>query len=249
MLAFTAYPLGQVAEILPKWRAWTETIPEEVTSRIIMFSPPEHPAVPPELLGRNGMLVGAVYAGPADEAEPFLDPIRHWGTPLVDMSGPLPFRTLQSMLDLVGQGELGGYWKSAYIDRLSDEFLDVVARRATDRPTPTTVAQLITMGGAVSRLGPTDTAFGDRSAPYMLSAESVWYDPEDGDACTNWARDFVSEAEALGVAKGTYLNFSGESDATSRTAQYGENLARLTQVKRRYDPGNLFRRNNNIPPA
>lgn len=248
-LALTVYPLEEVAEILPKWRAWTETIPEEVTSRIVMFTPPEHPSLPPEILGRDGMLIGAVYAGGPEEAEPFLDPVRHWATPLVDMSGPLSFRSLQTMLDLIGPGELGGYWKSAYIDEMTDDFIEVIVRRAQDRPTPQTVTQLITMGGAVGRLAATDTAFGDRSARYILSAESVWYDPKDGDACTTWARGLVAEAEALGLARGTYLNFSGESDATSRNAQYGENLGRLRQVKREYDPDNLFRRNNNIPPA
>ena len=248
-LAVVAYPLEEAAEILPKWRDWTATIPEEVTSRLIAFTPPDHPDLPPELLGRDGILIGALYAGDPADADPFLEPVRHFGNPIVDMSGAMPFRAIQSMLDLVGPGELGGYWKSAYLDRLPDEFLDIVVRRANNRPTPPTVTQLITMGGAVSRLKATDTAFGERSAPYMLSAESVWYDHKDGDACTTWAREFISEAEGLGIAKGTYLNFSGESDATSRSAQFGENLERLTRVKREYDPHNLFRRNNNIPPA
>jgi FAD/FMN-containing dehydrogenase len=249
LLAATAYPLEEARDVLTNWRDWTATIPEEVTSRVIMFTPPDHPSVPRVLLDRDGMLIGAVYAGPVEEGESILEPVRHLGTPLVDMGGPMTFRALQSMLDLVGLGELGGYWKSTYIDEMTDDFIDVVVKRANSRPTPQTVSQLITMGGAVSKLGPTDTAFGYRAAPYMLSAESVWYDPKYGEACTTWAREFISEADALGLAKGTYLNFNGESDLDSRTAQFGENLARLSAVKREYDPGNLFRRNNNIAPS
>ncbi len=248
-LGFTAYPLEDAATVLPQWRAWTETIPEEVTSRVIMFTPPDHPSTPPALLGRPGVLVGAVYAGPVDEAEEYLAPISQFGTPLADLGGPLPFTALQSMLDLAEHFQFGGYWKSAYLSRLPDEFFDIVVRRANSRPTPQTVTQLITMGGAVSRRGPTESAFGFRAAPYMLSAEAVWEDHQFAEPCTTWAQEFIAEAEGMGIASGTYLNFSGESDAISRRAQYGENLDRLTQVKRRYDPTNLFRRNNNIPPG
>jgi FAD/FMN-containing dehydrogenase len=105
------------------------------------------------------------------------------------------------------------------------------------------------MGGAVSNLSATDTAFGYRAAPYMLSAESVWYDPAEADACTTWAREFVGEAEALGIAQGTYLNFSGEPGGELLGAQFGGNLERLRRIKRQYDPDNLFRHNNNIQPA
>ncbi len=249
MLAMVAYPLEELAEILPKWRAWTEAIPDEVTSRMIVFAPPDHPSVPPELADREGVLIGALYAGPVEQGEVALDPIRHFGNPLVDFSSPMPFRAVQSALDLVGPGEVGGYWKSAYVDRLDDDFLELVVRRSNNRPTPLTVTQLITMGGAVSRPSASDTSFGDRSAPYMLSAEAVWRDRSDSEACRRWAREFISEAEQLGVAKGTYLNFNGESDTESRDAQFGENVARLRRIKREYDPDNLFRRNNNIAPA
>ncbi len=247
-LGFSAYPLEDAAAILPQWRAWTQTIPEEVTSRVIMYTPPDHPSLPRVLLGRSGMLVGAVYAGPVEEAEAYLAPISQFGSPLADLGGTLTFCALQAKLGLAKHFQFGGYWKSAYLDRLPDEFFDIVVRRANSRPTPQTVTQLITMGGAVSRRGPTDSAFGFRAAPYMLSAEAVWEDPQFAEPCTTWAQEFVAEAEDLGIASGTYLNFSGESDAVSRKAQYGENLDRLTRVKRRYDPGNLFRRNNNIPP-
>ncbi len=250
MLAAVAYPLEQVADILPQWRAWTESIPREVTSRVIISTPPAHPSLPPEMLEERPLVfVGALYAGSADEGERVLAPVRQFGRPLVDLSAPMPFRAVQSMLDLAGPGELAGYWKSAYVDRFSDDFLDLVLARADTRPTPATVLQLITMGGAVSDLGPTETAFGDRSAPYLLSAESIWDDDAHAEACTTWARDLISDAEALGVARGTYLNFNGESDETNRRAQYGENLERLSRVKRECDPDNLFRRNSNILPA
>lgn len=245
MVAAVAYPLAAADDVLPRWRAWTEGIPDEVTSRVIIFAPPDHPAIPPELAGRDAVLVAALYAGAVDDGAPIVEPVRRFGEPLVDLSGPMPFRSAQAMLDLVGHGEVGGYWKSAHVDRLDDDFLALVLRRSRARPTPLSVTQLLVMGGAVAELGGADTPFGDRSAPYMLSAEAVWRDPGDADVCTAWAREFVGEAEDLGVARGSYLNFSGEGDAAS----YGDNLARLRRVKRAYDPQNLFRRNNNILPA
>jgi FAD/FMN-containing dehydrogenase len=247
-LGFTAYPLEDARGILPQWRSWTEKIPNEVTSRVIMFTPPDHPSTPPELLGNPAMIIGAVYAGPVEDADEHIAPIGTWGTPLVELGGPITWTGLQTMLDLARHFQFGGYWKSAYLHSMPDEFFDIVERRATTRPTPQTVSQLITMGGQVSKRKHTDSAFGFRDAPYMLSAEAVWEDDQFAEPCTTWAQEFVAEAEGLGISAGTYLNFSGESDETSRKLQYGENLDRLVKVKREYDPTNLFRRNNNIPP-
>jgi FAD/FMN-containing dehydrogenase len=104
------------------------------------------------------------------------------------------------------------------------------------------------MGGAIGRVSPTDTAFGDRSAEYLVSAEAAWFQDSDAGACRAWARGFTADVEELPYSRGTYLNFNGETDATSRSAQFGTNIERLRGVKREYDPGNLFRMNNNIVP-
>lgn len=246
-LTSVAYPFDDLLGILRKWRDWTATIPDEVTTRVIAFAPPAHPLLPPELHNRDTVFVAGMYAGPIEEGAAIMEPIRQMGANGIDFSGPIQFRVLQGMFDLVGYGEASAYWKSTYLDYLGDDVLEIAARRANNRSSLLSVMQLLAMGGAVGRPKATDTAFGDRSAPYLLSVEATWSDPAEADDCITWARDFVAEADSLGYAKGTYLNYSGEPDAAGRSAQYGQNLDRLSRVKGKYDPDNLFRLNNNIP--
>ena len=124
-------------------------------------------------------------------------------------------------------------------------------RRAMARPHPLTLVHIPQMGGATSRIATDESAFGDRSAAYMLSVDGNWIDVADDQSAIGWTRDFVGEAAQLPSARGIYLNFSGDEEIGGdlRSAAFGTNLSRLTQVKDRFDPGNLFRLNNNIPPS
>jgi hypothetical protein len=108
------------------------------------------------------------------------------------------------------------------------------------------------LGGAMSRVAATATAFGDRSAPFMLSVDGNWVDPTETADHVAWVREVISQAEGLSGTGGTYLNFSGQEETAAGEllrAAYGENLQKLVEVKQRYDPDNLFRLNNNIAPA
>jgi FAD/FMN-containing dehydrogenase len=248
-LGLVAYSLSDFASISRQWRDWTRTIPDEVTSRLISLTPIEHPNMPAEITGRELVIVGAMHAGPAEEGVPVVEPIRHFGVPLLDMSGVFGFREIQSKFDLMEYGDWSGYWKSMYIADMTDEALDIANRWTSRRPLGTAVTQLLHMGGAVSRVAAADTAFGDRSPNYLVSAETAWQDFADEDKCTTWAREFIGDIDKLPYSRGTYLNFNGESDTTSRGQQFGGNVPRLREIKRRYDPDNLFRLNNNIVPA
>jgi hypothetical protein len=181
-----------------------------------------------------------------------LQPIREFGDLLFDLSGAMPYRVAQSNFDpFFGKGLLRSYWKSLYLDDLGEDAIDVVVRRAADRPAPQTVLHIPLMGGATGRVAPADSAFGDRSAAYMLSVDGNWTDPADDERATAWTREVFAEAAALPSARGTYLSFSGDAELGDdlRRAAYGENLRRLREVKHRFDPTNLFRLNNNVLPA
>jgi hypothetical protein len=249
-LTLAAYPLEDMASVARQWRDWTETLPDEVTTRLITLAPIDHPNMEPELVGRDLVIVGAMHSGPAEEGAPFVDPARNFGRPLLDMSGRMDFRTIQTKFDLMVYGEWSGYWKSVYLDHLNDDVLDVAVEWSGKRPIGTSVVQLMHLGGAVGRVGAGDTAFGDRSAPYLLSAETAWQDSDIyRQKCIDWAQGIIGDTEELGCTHGTYLNFNGETDAGTRGAQFGENMARLREIKARYDPTNLFRCNHNISPA
>lgn len=136
---------------------------------------------------------------------------------------------------------------------MTDELIDLIVRRAAQRPSPRTLVHVPMLGGAMSEVAATATAFGDRSAPFMLSVDSNWVDPADAAGNVAWVREVIGEVEGFSVASGTYLNFSGQEEeavaAEIVQAAYGDNLQRLAEVKNSYDPDNLFRLNNNVIPA
>jgi FAD/FMN-containing dehydrogenase len=250
--AAVAYPLSAAAEILPKWVAWTRVAEDEATSRALFWTFPDVDELPPPIRGTACLILAAIHAGSADDGEVALAPLREMGEPLADLSGALPYRMAQAGFDpFFAKGAMRSYWKSIYLDDIDADTVALVAARAADRPHPLTLIHIPHMGGATGRVGGDATAFGDRSAPYMLSVDGNWTDPADDATGIAWTRSFIDEASTIPSARGTYLNFSGDPDidADVRQAAFGANLQRLTEVKDRFDPGNLFRLNNNVPPS
>lgn len=253
MCAAPIYPIEAADEVFPAWRDWTRTVPDEITTRALFWSLPAAEQLPPEVHDRQVLILGALYAGPPDEGEAALHPIRELGEPLADLSGRMPYRFFQAAFDpLFPKGELGSYWKSVYLEDLGDDAVDFVMDRGRTRPTELTLVHVPLMGGRTGRVGPGETAFGDRSAAYMLSIDGNWADPADAERVIPWVRETVREAGELPAAKGTYLNFdsdAAEESAAVVSAAFGDNLERLGRLKARYDPRNLLRLNKNVAPA
>jgi Berberine and berberine like len=179
-------------------------------------------------------------------------PLRELGTPLFDMSAPMPYTAVQAGFDpLFPRNVLRAYWKSQYLDELSDEAIEVIAGRARNRPAPLTLVNTFHMGGAIAAVDPEATAFSERSAPFMVSIDGMWDDPADDAGTIAWVRSAWEAIKEFGNG-GVYLNFTGLADeahgAGVETA-FGRNLERLAQIKATYDPDNLFHINNNIEPA
>ncbi|MGH8866853.1 MAG: FAD-binding oxidoreductase [Actinomycetes bacterium] len=250
--AAVVYPLADAAEILPKWVEWTRAADDEATSRALLWTLPDVEALPPPVRGADCLILAAIYAGSAEDGEQALAPLRAMGQPLADLSGTLPYRMAQAGFDpFFAKGAMRSYWKSMYLDDIGADTIALVLARAADRPHPLTLIHIPHMGGATGRVAADATAFGDRSASYMLSVDGNWTDPADDESAIAWTRSFIAAASAIPSARGIYLNFSGDEDidASARDAAFGANLRRLTEVKNRYDPANMFRLNNNVPPT
>ncbi|WP_062316665.1 FAD-binding oxidoreductase [Demequina maris] len=249
--AFVLHPLAGSEDVLRGWRDLAVDADETVTSRAMLWAMADDETVPPPARGKEVLIIGAVYAGDAAEGREVLAPYRALGEPLVDMSELLTdYRFLQSAFD-GDDTPVHSYWKSLYLDRLTDDALAFIYARALERPDPSILVHIPAMGGTCARTAADATAFGDRSAPFMLSFDGMTQDPAKLAEVRDWVRASVSAARELDGAGGTYLNFVGD-DASDRQVvheQFGANYGRLREVKRRYDPGNLFRVNNNIPPA
>jgi FAD/FMN-containing dehydrogenase len=246
------YPVDHAGELFRAWRAWASTAPEEAMSRALFWWMPEAPQLPPAVHNQQVLIVGAIYTGPPEEGQRILQPLRELGTPLVDLGAEMPFRMFQAAFDaFFPKGQLASYWKSIYLNELTEDLSDLIVSRGVQRSSPLSIVHVPMLGGAMSRVAATATAFGDRGAPFMLSVDGNWVDPTDTAEHVAWVREVISQAEGLSGTGGTYLNFSGQEDIAAGElvrAAFGENLQRLVEVKQRYDPDNLFRLNNNIAP-
>jgi len=253
-VAFSAtfYPIEEYAEVLHGWREYVSGTPDEVTSVCVGITFPANPEMPEAVHDRPVVIVGGVYAGDVDEGMKATEPLRQLGSPLFDMSGPTPFTGVQTGFDpLFPRNELRAYWKSQYLDELSDGAIEVIAAKAQERPAPLTLFNVFQMGGAIANVDPEDTAFATRSAPYMVSIDGMWSDPGDDADNIAWTRAAWEAVKEFGTGE-VYLNFTGRADEAPSAGvdtALGRNLARLAEVKAKYDPDNFFRVNDNIAPA
>jgi FAD/FMN-containing dehydrogenase len=250
--AATFYPIEEAGQILRGWREYVESAPDEVTSVCVTITFPANPDLPEAVHDRPVVIVGGVFAGDVDAGLSEMQPLRGLGTVLFDMSGPTPFVGVQTGFDpLFPRDTLRAYWKSQYLDELSDEAIDTIAAKAQDRPAPLTLVNTFHMGGAIAQVGEEDTAFATRTSPYMVSIDGMWTEAGDDEANVAWVRSAWSDIGEYGTGE-VYLNFTGlaDEDPTAGVdSALGRNLGRLAEIKAKYDPDNFFRVNNNVVPA
>ena len=177
-------------------------------------------------------------------------PLQEFRRPLVDMSGPQRYVQAQQFFDEDYPQGLRYYWKSLNLRDLSDEAIDRIVEHALRQPSPLSTTDIWHIGGAVRRRDEAESAFAGRRAAFLLNCEANWEDPADDDANIAWARRFLADMQEYSDGS-RYLNFPGlyeEGNDTMRTT-FGERYRRLAALKATYDPTNLFRLNQNIPPA
>lgn len=247
--ATTIYSFEEASSVLRNWRDFTLQAPDEVTCDALVWGMPPLPEVPPEMHWAPVVIVAAMYAGPAEEGERVLQPVREMGTPIGDLSARQQYVTMQSDMDaLFADGQLY-YWKSLFADSLNDEVIDEVVALYASRLSPQTLFALRSLGGAMGQVPEEATAYGNRNALFNVSVDNTWQDPASNEEMIAWARTAWASLREL-TDGGVYLNFAGLGENNDRLARaaYGRNYDRLVAVKRRYDPTNFFRGNINIAP-
>ncbi|MGD2071147.1 MAG: FAD-binding oxidoreductase [Gemmatimonadota bacterium] len=243
------YPLESASAVMGGVREFADSAPDEVNVSTTWWTIPPVPAFPEELHGRVGIVVGAVYVGPAERGERILEPLRELDRPLLDLSGTFPYQALQQMFDpFFPAGALHYYWKSLYLRGLGDEVVRIVADHVRSRPSPRSMVSIWALGGALGRVEPSSTATGSRDAPFLVEILGNWDDRSASDANIRWVRELFRALEAHGTGK-TNVNFPGlGNDPEFGRAAFGDQWARLVEIKGKYDPRNLFRLNQNIVP-
>lgn len=234
-------------QVLRFFRDYVATAPDELTVVASFMKAPSEPFLPPEVHGRLVIALAVCYAGDIDAGERVLTPLRAFGKPLADLIQPMPYTTLQSMQDEGYPPGLQNYWKSSYVDELSDDAIDTVLAHAAHMTSPRSGFYFEHLGGAIAR--PREqTAFGHRNTTFDLAILSLWDDPRESEDHIAWTRDFW-EAMLPYASQGVYVNNLGNEGEERVRAAYGApTYERLVQLKAKYDPDNFWRLNQNITP-
>ena len=244
------YPLERAKEVLRLYRAVIASAPDELTTILNLRRAPAVPFLPAAMHGMPVIAVSACYAGPIEEGERVLRPLRLFGSPLIDLIAPKPYLAHQAMFDATVPHGWHYYWKSWEVPALDDDVAEVLIAHASAVTSPLSYCIIFQLGGAIGRVGEDATAYGRRGMGHNVNINAVWT-PDDPSPARHvrWARDFWSALEPFAPG-GVYVNFLGDEGEDRVKAAYGpEKYARLVALKHRYDPTNLFRLNQNIRPA
>jgi len=242
------YPIAEAKSVLQGYRQFIAKAPEELSVWTVLRQAPPLPFLPAEVHGKGVIVLALLYAGAPKQGEPLIKPLRKFGTLAGEHVGVQPYTAWQQTFDPLLTAGARNYWKSHNFSTLKDGLFDVVIEYVEKLPSPQCEIFFGALGGATTRPAPDSAAYAHRDAMFVMNFHGRWEDPADDERCIRWARDFFN-ASAPFASGGVYVNFLTADEGLRIRAAYGPNYDRLTQVKRKYDPGNLFRMNQNIKPA
>jgi hypothetical protein len=240
---------AEAGEVLRLYRDFLREAPDELGTVVRFGTAPPLPVIPRDLHWRPVLMIGACYAGPIEDGERVIRPLRACRPPLLDLIGPAPYVGFQSALDSTVPHGWNYYWKSTHLPELGDDLIDVIVGHAFSCSSPRSYAAMFHLRGAVSRVAEGATAFGNRQASHAITLDAVWRPGEGfGDRDAAWTRGFFAALSRF--REGVYVNFLGGDEDPDRVREaYGESVYdRLVDVKTTYDPDNVFHHNQNIRP-
>jgi FAD/FMN-containing dehydrogenase len=242
------WSMEESARVLRFYRDWIADAPDELTTIVVQRKAPPLPVVPPELHGKPVVAVTCCYAGPVEDGERVVRPLRRLGSPLLDLCEPKPFIDHQAMFDPALPHGWWYYLRSCNVAELSDGVIDSIAEHSLRMTSPLTTFPMFHLGGAVARVGEDETAFNGRTAGHTLNINAATAGAAGFDEEREWARGLWSALERYHTS--VYVNFlMEEGEERIRQQAYGaEKYERLKALKRRWDPDNLFHLNQNITP-
>jgi hypothetical protein len=242
------WPMEDAPEVLRFYRDWVADAPDELMTILIHRKAPPLPFVPEEIHGKPVVMVACCWAGSVEEGEAAIRPMKEFGKPVADVCTPKPFLTHQSMFDPSFVPGRWYYFKSCDVPALTDEIIDITVDHCSRISSPLTSFPIWQMGGAVSRVGEDETAFNGRGAGFTYNIGGSTAAAEGFDEEREWVRGFWDALEPHFTT--VYVNFlMDEGEDRVRQAYGAEKYDRLRALKRKYDPDNFFRLNQNIPPA
>ena len=233
------YPFSAAKDAFKFYRDFSQEAPDELFCEFGLAPAPD---------GQRAVFLFMCYTGPPELGEKTIGPVREFGRPLQDMLQPMTYCDVQRAFDADFPFGLKNYWKSSNLAQLSDEAIETIVMSMEAAPSVAPVVIIDQFGGAVARIPDDATAFGHRTAEYDLIIAAIWADDAEQDAHVDWARSFWDAMQPYSDDS-VYVNYLGDEGPERVHAAYGgDHWARLVALKRKYDPENVFRNNQNIDP-
>lgn len=242
------YPFAEAKTVLQQYREFTDRAPDELSVWTVLRKAPPLPFLPEAVHGQEVVILALLYTGDPEQGKTLIEPLHAFGKPVGAHVGVMPYVDWQKAFDPLLTPGARNYWKSHNFSKLEDGLLDAVIEYVGKLPSPQCEIFFAAIGGATTRPAPDAMAYAHRDARFVMNVHGRWDDPADDAACIRWARDYF-KASAPFASGGVYVNFLTADEGERVKAAYGQNYERLAQVKRRYDPANLFSTNQNIQPA
>jgi FAD/FMN-containing dehydrogenase len=241
------HPGSDARACLDFYRDFAAQAPEELTTWVVMRKAPPLPFLPEEVHGTDVLVFAVMYTGDMESGETALRALRDYGNPIADAIGPHPYVGWQTAFDPLLTPGFRNYWKSHNFAGLTDELFDVLVSAAGNLPSGHSEIFLAQLGGASSRVAPTDTAYWARNAAFTMNVHTRWETADEDELCVSWARKLFGDVEPYATGD-VYVNFMPDDETDRVGNAYGGNYERLAEIKKVYDPTNVFRVNHNIQP-
>jgi len=239
------FPFDQAKQVLEKYREFVKSAPEELNVWVVLRKAPPLPFLPENVHGKEVIVLAAFYSGDITEGEKLINPLRGFGNAYGEHIGAQPYVQWQQAFDPLLTPGARNYWKSHNFTELSDGALNSIIEFAGKLPSPQCEIFIGLIEGAANRVPSDAMAYGHRDAKFVLNVHGRWDMAAQDEACIAWARAFF-EASAPFASAGAYVNFMTGDEGDRVAAAYGVNYARLKQIKKKYDPQNIFHNNQNI---
>jgi len=252
MFCAPIYPLSAGSGPIRFWRDFLADKHDRIGSLVEFSTIPQSADFPQRYWGQRCYTIACVFAGDPNEGERVMQPLRKQGQLAADFSGQMDYCDVQRLFDqLMPTGQFRCYWKSHFLKELTDAAIDEAIENAAASPSDNMLSSIWNFGGATAQVPAEETAFGARDFGWMYSLDMVWSDAPDDKQMIDWTRKAWERARAHAHDRRLYLNFAGQDDDSAELTRnaFGRNYARLAQIKRTYDPRNLFRFNQNIEPG
>ena len=241
------FPFEQAKSIITQFAKFTESAPDDLSVWMVSRKAPPLPFLPESVHGKEVVVLAICYAGDPAEGEKLIAPLREFGDAHGEHVGVQPFAAWQQAFDPLLTPGARNYWKSHNFNSLSEGVIDAAIEYAGKLPSPQCEIFIASLGCAASRPEPESMAYSSRDANYVLNVHGRWDLAEDDEACISWAREFFAKTKPY-ASGGAYINFLTQDEAERTESAYGPTFARLHAVKKKFDPNNLFRMNQNIKP-